>query len=1100
MSRYRSGGIALIVKEELLPYIKIDYTRSSKLILFFTISKALYGFENHDEDLVCGIVYIPPHGSKYASEDPYLEIQEQLFRYCLDAKHLLLLGDFNSRSKNMPDYVCIDKHFSDVYGLQETYEENTCLLNIFEQYGIPLNRSSADTSINSYGYNLLEFCKNNNLFILNGRIGLEHKRPSLTCKNSSTIDYFLSTANVLPCITDFKVHEFSPLFSDAHCPITLTIAINCAARPSIIPNRNIQIPRLWNPNESDTFPNNIDIFKVSEIEVQLDKILHKDMVTKCDIDDIISDIGSVFESTAKTSFGLINTQKGKRTRKNTKSSFKPWFNTECFRIRNMYHKSRKMYNKYKTEYYKNVFKNVSKKYKRTLTKCHRGFMNEKASGLRNMKSSDPREYWKAINSHKKTGKPQAALDDFFNFFKSVNECDLDGNSVNAEPDNNSAQEEIRPEVEAEVNQPVTEQEVLQHVKLLKNNKSPGTDNIVNEHIKSTVHIFLPIYTKLFNLILDTGIIPESWSIGVIKPIYKNKGDPNSPENYRPITLLSCFGKLFTSIINSRLNNYADAHDTINWCQAGFRKKHSTSDNLFILHSLIDIIKLQHKKLYCCFVDFKQAFDTVWRIGLWQKLRNHGFSGKCFNLIQNLYKDIKSKVVTHEGDTEFFECNIGVRQGENLSPFLFSIFLNDLEAFLNSRNAHGITLDYDLEEIYVYLKIVILLYADDTVLFSGDEAGLRHALKVFQEYCTKWKMNVNTAKTKIIIFNSRTKPSGNASFTFNGQNIDVIKEYKYLGIYFSRSGSFTAAKKHIAEQANKAVFSLLKNIKRLELPFDIQIDLFDKTIKPILLYGCEIWGFGNIDVLERVQLNYFKYLFGLKKSTPSYMIYGELGVMPLYVDIQTRIISFWSKLIEDAENVKLSTTIYNILCGLSCENKAKLLWIENLKQLLCSLGFSGIWYSQSFPNKTWLIKATNTKIKDVFIQKWSTNLELTSNSNFYKTFKTNFEQSNFFKLLPPSLCKTFLRFRTRNHKLPVETGRWRSVALHDRKCNICDSEIGDEFHYLFVCSHFRNYRLKYLNPYFYTRPNMFKLAQLMNTKNSNDLKKLCYFISHITKNV
>ena len=149
---------------------------------------------------------------------------------------------------------------------------------------------------------------------------------------------------------------------------------------------------------------------------------------------------------------------------------------------------------------------------------------------------------------------------------------------------------------------------------------------------------------------------------------------------------------------------------------------------------------------------------------------------------------------------------------------------------------------------------------------------------------------------------------------------------------------------MAEQANKAVFSLIKITKRLSLPFDIQIDLFEKTIKPILLYGCEIWGVGNNDVIERVQLNYFKQIFCLKKSTPSYMLYGELGVMPLKVDIHTRIISFWSKLIENNPSYKLSSMMYNIIYSLSNETRIKSKWIENVKKLLCTLGFSGIWYS------------------------------------------------------------------------------------------------------------------------------------------------------------
>lgn len=1098
ISRYRSGGIALLVKDTLLPYIKIDHAKSSKLILFFTISKTLYKFENHDEDLVCGIVYIPPQGSKYAAEDPYLELQQEIMKLCLDSKNVLLFGDFNSRCKNLQDYVRIDEHMCDIYGMQDIFEENSNLLHYFEQCDVPLHRISADNSVNSYGYNMLEFCKNNDLFILNGRIGNERTQPHLTCKNSSTVDYFISSAHVLPNVQDFYVHDFSPLYSDVHCPITLFLNIE-------IPNEtnhsedevSTSRPKLWSPDKSECFVNNIDILKIAEIEMHLDSIQSKSTVSKEEINEIVSEIGTVFESTARTTFGSVN-QKRKKCNTN-KSQFKPWFNSECFQARNMYHKSRQLYNKYKTEYYKNILKIVSKKYKKTLSTNNRRFIAEKNNQLRSLKNQNPREYWKIINSHKQSSGPQASLENFYQFFKSMNEDSEEANQdIGNDHDDTTLDETIECDIENEVNQPITEAEILQNVKLLKNNKASGIDCIVNEHIKSTAHLLLPTYCKLFNIILDTGIIPESWTVGIIKPIYKNKGDPNSAENYRPITMLSCFGKLFTSILNNRLNKYAEKHDTINWCQAGFRKNFSTSDNLFVLKSLIDIAKLQHNKLYCCFVDFKQAFDTVWRVGLWHKLRLNGFKGKCYNLIKNLYEDIKSKVSTREGNTDLFDCTIGVRQGENLSPFLFSIFLNDLEDYLFQKNVNGITCDFDLQETNIYLKLIILLYADDTVIFSDSENGLQHALNMFSEYCNKWRLTVNTSKTKIIIFNSRGKPKPTLKFSLNGHGIDIINEYKYLGIYFSQSGTFAPAKKHISEQANKAVFALLKNIKRLSLPYDIQIDLFEKTIKPILLYGCEIWGIGNNDIIERVQLNYFKQIFGLKKSTPSYMLYGEIGIMPLEVDIKSRVISFWSKLIKGDQAFKLSAMMYNIILSVADKHKSKILWIEYVKTLLCSLGFSGIWYSQDFINRTWLIKATGMKIKDLFLQNWRGNLNMTSGSNFYKIFKTDCKQSEYLKLLPTASCKIFMRFRTRNHKLPVETGRWRSVAITERKCHLCESDVGDEYHYLLTCNHLSTQRRKYIKPYYYNRPNTLKLEQLMNTQNIREMRNLCLFINHITK--
>ena len=96
---------------------------------------------------------------------------------------------------------------------------------------------------------------------------------------------------------------------------------------------------------------------------------------------------------------------------------------------------------------------------------------------------------------------------------------------------------------------------------------------------------------------------------------------------------------------------------------------------------------------------------------------------------------------------------------------------------------------------------------------------------------------------------------------------------------------------MAEQANKAVFVLPKKSKALGLPFDIQIELFDKTVKPILLYGAELWGNGNCDSLERILLKFLKYLFILKMSTPPYILYGELGIMPISVEIQNRVLSY-----------------------------------------------------------------------------------------------------------------------------------------------------------------------------------------------------------------
>ena len=347
------------------------------------------------------------------------------------------------------------------------------------------------------------------------------------------------------------------------------------------------------------------------------------MLKKNDIDTIVNDIGSLFEISAKSTFGLVKPHCHK-SREHTK----PWFNTDCRTARDLYHRRRKLYNKNKSEYNKMLLKQVSKNYKNTISKSVKHYKDTNIKKLRTLENADPKQYWKILNSNQPKKNIEAGLEELYNHFKNVNQ--LAQREDGAIPTYFANNKSIHP-VKEQINQPITETEILEAINGLRNDKSCGIDNIKNEHIKFTSQIMLPIYCKLFNVIFESGLIPENWSVGTIKPIFKNKGDPKLPENYRPITIISCFGKLFTSVINRRLNKYAEEVELIEACQAGFRKNHSTTDNIFIIKSLIDIAKSRKDNLYCCFIDFKQAFDTVWRDQLWQKLAKHHINGKCLTL-------------------------------------------------------------------------------------------------------------------------------------------------------------------------------------------------------------------------------------------------------------------------------------------------------------------------------------------------------------------------------------------------------------------------------------------------------------------------------------
>ena len=278
---------------------------------------------------------------------------------------------------------------------------------------------------------------------------------------------------------------------------------------------------------------------------------------------------------------------------------------------------------------------------------------------------------------------------------------------------------------------LTETEVKDIIRSLKTKKAHGLDLIINEFFKTAPDSLIRIITKLFNLILETGIIPSDWSLGVIKPIYKNKGNKEDPNNYRGITILSCFGKLFTCVLNKRLGSFIEQFHILGPEQTGFRKGYSTLDNVFTLYGIIDILLSKHKRLYCGFLDYEKAFDKIDRAFLWHKILEENINGKIINVIKNMYASAKSCVMVNNDISELFDVGVGVRQGENLSPLLFSLFLNDMNISLSNKMVGLTTISDELEfcnmkdeDKNIFIKLFVLLYADDTIIFAESAKALQ----------------------------------------------------------------------------------------------------------------------------------------------------------------------------------------------------------------------------------------------------------------------------------------------------------------------------------------------------------------------------------------
>ena len=247
-------------------------------------------------------------------------------------------------------------------------------------------------------------------------------------------------------------------------------------------------------------------------------------------------------------------------------------------------------------------------------------------------------------------------------------------------------------------------------------------------------------------------------------------------------------------------------------------------------------------------------------------------------MENLYRETKACVDVNGSLTDVFDNRVGVRQGDNLSPLLFIIFMNDFLEYVSSKFT-GISLDYDEMHMKVFLKLFVLLYADDTLLFSKNAEDVQNAINSTLSYCEVNNMCINTGKTKYMIF-SRGKVRKHHAITAHGQAIERVVTFCYLGIVFRYNNTFQAPMKHNINKAKKALFKIDIRLSKVELQVRTRLHLFDSLILQILLYGCELWGYENIEQIEVFHRNVLRRMLELRKSAPKTMMYGKWVAMKL----------------------------------------------------------------------------------------------------------------------------------------------------------------------------------------------------------------------------
>lgn len=1027
-------------------------------------------------EFIIGFVYLPPEGSPHAyNNDLFHELESDIAKYTSEGP-MLLMGDFNAHTAEETDYC---RNFE---GRSSPYEVGDIGIEVANL--IPHRHSRDNHPVNAYGRRLLDVCISTDMFILNGRSKEDPEGEFTRVENGhkSTIDYCLCSVSAFRYVDTFVIGKLSP--DSDHRPINVTL--NCSAEETTPSTEEM----CFDPCSKYSLPeHNIDIFiKCLEdtIETTMAQI-YLDMGGESDVNIIINGLQNMLAEVAEKS--CIKHTKRKNVKRNLP---RPWVDDECQELRRQVSNAKDL----------DTADQLCKEYKKLTKSKKAAYKRHQMEEIQYLNEHNKNEFWRKFKqiSEKKVVKdidPVQTFSKLTPMSKTPHEDYFDKNHLKEvenfldQYDNGSITLQVN-EMSDILNAKVTQAEVTHAINKLKKKKSPGLDGLPAEMIIYGKNIIAPHLMHIFNFIIDKEQYPKQWAEGLRVAIPKDKNG-----DVRPITITNILGKLMEMIIDNRMAFIDEIFSTNDKFNGGFSKGSSTSDNMLILLGLIQKQLSQGKRLYVAFIDFRKAFNYVNHNLLFWKLIKSGLHGKVINLLRSLYNQTKARVKINGLLYDWIFDEVGVNQGGPNSPRLFNKFLSDLSQFLSSL--YGINIADNLILLH-------LLWADDLLIVSDTEEGLQSQIDGVHKFCSQSHMIVNELKTKIMIFGYCNDVP---TFIYNGKVLDVVDNYKYLGVVFNsvkRMGCdpFRHNYKHVDSQASKAIFSLTKSMCNVGKAHpSVALHLFDSLVRPILEYSSEIW-YNNKDnvILERVQLKYIKMMLGVANNTSNLATYGETGRFPLFLRQKIKVLKYWHRVVSKPKD-SLVYIVYQLLVDL--HNSGFKSWASEIYELLnvvCPVA----WENQRFVNMN-EINQIYTVLCDNYIDMWRRGInDVIQNPKLrlYCTFKSEFQIEPYLVNIKEfKLRKVLSRFRLSNHELNIEKGRYHKIPKESRYCEVCSKNefVEDECHFLLYCPSYNDVRQEFFKIYECQGELALDFQSIVsNDKNSFYLAKLLIKMFKIRKTV
>ena len=384
---------------------------------------------------------------------------------------------------------------------------------------------------------------------------------------------------------------------------------------------------------------------------------------------------------------------------------------------------------------------------------------------------------------------------------------------------------------------INRERVLKVIHNLKINKSPGIDGIHPRVIKEIADIISHPITMIYKRSVEESQLPRQWKDAEITPIYK-KDSRNLPKNYRPVSLTSIICKILEKLIVEDIINHIKANQLNCKEQHGFTAHKSTTTNLLEALNVITEAQMHGIPVDVLFLDYQKAFDTVPHQRLLRQVESFGIVDKALNWIKAFLTDRRQRVRVKDGISSWRPVISGIPQGSILGPILFTLYVNDIPAQLQS---------------------IISMYADDTKLFSAllsenSTNNLKSDLILLQEWSEKFQMKFHPEKCHVMHIGNNN-PRNEYTMTNGNQqhNLEKVSSEKDLGILLDDKLKFSD---HINTKVNKAnqILGCIKHTFK-HINKDIFTMLYKTMVRPHLEYGSVIWSphlKKDMDVIERVQ--------------------------------------------------------------------------------------------------------------------------------------------------------------------------------------------------------------------------------------------------------